>query len=160
MTKVNGSALGVGHAAVVENLQQDRGDVGVRFLDFVEQHDAVRAAAHRFGQLPRLVVAGISRRRAEQTRDGVRFGKLREVDAHQRGFAAEERLGERFRQFGFADAARAAEEKRAQRFARIVQAGARAPNGFGDRRDRAILTDDAFAENASRGRAAGRLAIR
>ena len=150
MTKVDGSPLRVGHAAVVENLQQDRGDVGVRFLDFVEKHHAVRAAAHRFGQLPRLVVAGISRRRAEQTRDGVRFGELREVDANQRGFAAEERFGERFRELGFTDSAGAAEEERSQRLTRIVQPRSRPANGVGNRRDRAILTDDSFAKIFSR----------
>ena len=47
----------VGNAAVVENLQQDRGDVGVRLLEFVEQHDAVRAPAYRFGELAGFVVA-------------------------------------------------------------------------------------------------------
>ena len=155
-----GAPLRVGDAAVVENLQQNRGDVGVRLLDFVEEHDAVGTAAHRFGELPRLVVAGVARRRAEQSRDGVRFGELGEVDAHERGFAAEERFGERFRQLGLSDAARAAEEKRAQRFARIVQAGARAPNRFGNRRDRAVLTDDALAENPLEIEQPARLAIR
>ena len=41
--------LGVGQAPVVEHLQQQVEDVGVRLFDFVEQHDGVRPAAHGFG---------------------------------------------------------------------------------------------------------------
>ena len=83
----------------------------MRLFDFVEKHDAVRAPPHRFGELTRLVVPGVAGRRAEQARDGVRFGELREIDANQGRLAAEERFGERFRELGLADAARAPEEE-------------------------------------------------
>ena len=129
-------------------LQQQGRDVGVRLFDFVEEHDAVRAPAHRFGELARLVVSGVSRRCAEQTRDRMRLGELGEIDAHERRFAAEERFGERLGKLGLSDAARPAEEKGAQRLARIVQTGARAPDGFGDRADRALLADHAPAQDA------------
>ena len=43
VAEVDRAALGVGDAAVVEDLQQDRGDVGVRLFDLVEQHDASTA---------------------------------------------------------------------------------------------------------------------
>ncbi len=82
-----------------------RGDVGVRFLEFVEEHDAVRTAAHGFGELTRFVMPLISRRRAEQPRNRVRFGEFRKIDAHERLFGAEQRFRERFCEFGFADAA-------------------------------------------------------
>ncbi len=71
----------------------------------------------------------------------MRLGELRKIDAHERVLAAEERLGQRLRELGLADAARPAEEEAAQRFARIVQAGARAPDRFGDRGDGAVLPD-------------------
>ena len=73
VAEVDRAAFGVGNAAVVENLQQNGGDVGVRFFEFVEEHDAVRAAADRFGELAGFVVARISRRCAEQPRDRVRL---------------------------------------------------------------------------------------
>ena len=47
VTKIDRAALGVRHAAVVENLQKNRRHVRVRFFQFVEQHDAVRPAPHR-----------------------------------------------------------------------------------------------------------------
>ena len=160
VAKIDRASFRVGDAPVVENLQQNRRDVGVRLFQLVEKHDAVRPAPHRLGELAGLVVTGVSRRRAEQPRNGVRLGELGEIDAHQRGLAAEERLGERFRELGFSDAARAAKEKASQRLARIVQTGARAPNRFGDGRDRAILTDDAFGEQPFEIEQSTRLAIR
>ena len=65
VAEIDGAPLGVGDAAVVENLQQNGGHVGMRFFEFVKEHDAIRAAANRFGELARLVVTGISGRRAE-----------------------------------------------------------------------------------------------
>ena len=160
MAEVDRAALRVGDAPVVEDLQQNRGDVGVRLFDFVEEHDAVWPAPDRFGELSGLVVAGVSGRRAEQPRHGVRLGELGEIDAHERGLAAEQRLGERLGELGLADAARAAEEEGAKRFARVVQAGTRAANCFGDGGDRALLADDALGEDAFEIQAGGRLAIR
>ena len=132
MAEIDRASLCVGHAAVVENLQQNVRDIGVRLFEFVEENHAIRAAPHRFGELARFVVPGVSRRRAEQARDRVRFGEFREIDAHERVVGAEERFGERFGKFGFSDAARTAEEKAAERLARIVKSGARAANRFGD----------------------------
>ena len=59
--EVDRAALGVGEAAVVEQLQQDVEDIGVRLLDLVEQQHRVRLASHRLGQLPGLLVADVAR---------------------------------------------------------------------------------------------------
>ena len=134
VAEVDRAALRVGHAAVVEDLQQDRRDVGVRLLDLIEQHDRIRPAADRLGELPRLVVTGISGRCAEQSRDRVRFGELGEIEPHQRVVGAEQRVRERAREFRLADAAGTDEQKAADRFARILESGARAAHGFGDAR--------------------------
>ena len=64
VAEVDRAALGVGQAAVVEDLQQRVEDVGVRLLDLVEQHDRVGLAPHRLGELAALLVADVAGRRA------------------------------------------------------------------------------------------------
>src|SRR5699024_2126322 len=64
------SALRVGDAPVVQNLQQDIEHVGVRLFNFIEKHDGIGLSANRFGQLPAFVVSDVSRRRADQTGHG------------------------------------------------------------------------------------------
>ena len=44
VAEVDGAALAVGEPAVVEHLEQDVEDLGVRLLHLVEQHHGVRAA--------------------------------------------------------------------------------------------------------------------
>ena len=118
----------------------------VRLLDLVEQHDRVGAAADRLGQLARLLVADVARRRADQPRDGVLLLVLGHVDADHRVLVVEQELGERARQLGLADAGRAEEDEAAERTVRILQAGAGAADGVGDRRDRLVLADDALVQ--------------
>ena len=48
--KVDQPAFAVLHLSFVEDLEENLMHVGVRFLDFIEQHDAVRSAAHGFGE--------------------------------------------------------------------------------------------------------------
>src|SRR5690349_9868393 len=85
-----------------------------------------RSTPHGFGELAALVVADVTRRRADQTRDGVLLHVLRHVDPHHRVLVAEEELGERPRQLGLAHPGRAEEDERAGRALRVLQAGARA----------------------------------
>src|SRR4030095_1841791 len=49
--EIYGPALAVGHAAVLENLQERVKDIGMRLFDFIEKHDRIGPAAHRFGQV-------------------------------------------------------------------------------------------------------------
>ena len=69
VAEVDRAALAVGEPAVVEHLEQDVEDLGVRLLDLVEQHHAVRAAAHRLGELAALLVADVAGRGADQPGD-------------------------------------------------------------------------------------------
>ena len=64
--EVHRAALAVGDAAVVQHLQQDVEHVGVGLLHLIEQHHAVGFAAHGLGQLAALLIAHVSRRRADQ----------------------------------------------------------------------------------------------
>src|ERR1035438_3147288 len=73
-------SLDQSETAVVHNLQQDVEDVGMRLFDLVEKHDRVRMTPHLFGKLPALVVADVSRRRANQARDGVLLHVFGHVD--------------------------------------------------------------------------------
>ena len=93
--EVDGAALAVGEPAVVEQLQQHVEHVGVRLLDLVEQHDRVRPAAHRLGELAALLVADVARRRADQARHVVLLLVLRHVDAHHGALVVEQEVGER-----------------------------------------------------------------
>ena len=93
--EVDGAALPVGHAAVVEHLQQHVEHVRVRLLDLVEQDHAVRLAPHRFGQVAALLVADVARRRADQPRDRVLLHELGHVDADHVMLGVEQELGER-----------------------------------------------------------------
>ena len=121
-------------------------DVGVGFLDFVEEYDAVGAAAHRFGQLAAFVVADISGRRADKTRDRVLLLILRHVDANHRALVVEQVLGQRPRQFGFADAGRSQEDERCRSADWGLQARPRAEDRFGNRVDGFVLSDDALVQ--------------
>ena len=61
VAEVDRAALAVGQATLVEHLQQDVEDLGVRLLDLVQQDHAIRPAADRLGQLAALVVADVAR---------------------------------------------------------------------------------------------------
>ena len=141
--EVHRAALAVGQAPVVEELQQDVPDLGVGLLDLVEQHDAVRAAPHRLGELPAVAVADVAGRRADQPRDRVRLAVLGHVDADERRLRGEQPLGQRLDELGLADARRAEEQERAQRLVLLGQADAGAADGVGDDLDGLLLADDA-----------------
>ena len=131
--EVDGAALAVGEAAVVEQLQQHVEHVGVRLLDLVEQHDRVRPAPHRLGELTALLVADVARRRADEARHGVLLHVLRHVDADHRPLVVEQEVGERARQLGLADAGGAEEQERADRPVGVGEPGARPADGVRDR---------------------------
>ena len=144
--EVDFAALRVGQTPVFEHLQQQVEDVGMRFLDLVEQHDRVRTAAHGFGQLTAFFVADVSRRRADQTRDRVLLHVLRHVDADHRLFVVEQELGDAARDFGLADAGRSEEDERADRAIGVLQPGARTADRPRDDVDRRVLADDALVQ--------------
>ena len=109
--EVDRPALRVGQAAVVEQLEQDVEHVGVRLLDLVEEHDLVRPAPDRLGQLPALVVADVAGWGADQARDAELLHVLAHVDPHQRPLVVEEELGEGAGQLRLADAGGAQEDE-------------------------------------------------
>ena len=145
--EVHGAPLRVGEPAVVEDLQQHVEDVVVRLLDLVEEHHRVGLAAHRLGELAALLVADVARRRADQPRHGVLLHVLGHVDAHHVLLAVEERLGERLRELGLADAGGAEEDERADRPPRVLDPGAGADHRVGDQLHRLVLADHALVQD-------------
>ena len=144
--EVDRPALAVGEPAVVEHLQQDVEDVGVRLLHLVEQHHGVRTPPHRLGELPAGLVADVAGRRADQPGHRVLLGVLAHVDADHRPLVVEQELRQRLGQLGLADAGRAEEEEGTGRAVGVGDAGPGPADGVGDGADRLGLADDPPAE--------------
>ena len=109
--EVDRAPLRVGQAPVVEELEQDVEDVRVRLLDLVEEHDLVRPAPDRLGQLAALVVADVAGRGADQPRTAnfsmYSLMSIRTIAP----VVVEEELGQRPRQLRLPDAGRAQEDE-------------------------------------------------
>ena len=100
--------------------------VRVGLFDLIKQHDAVRMAAHGLGQLAALLIADISRRRTDQTRDAELLHILGHVDTDHVLLIVKQSLGQRLGKFGLADARGAEEQEAADGAVRIgdTRAGA------------------------------------
>ena len=130
--EVHHPALPVGQAAVIENLEQDVEDVGMGLFDLVEQDHAVGPAADRLGQLAALLIADVSRRRADHPGHRVLLHVLRHVEPDHGPFVVEEELGQRPRRLGLPHAGRAQKDERAGGPVRVLQAGPAPPHRIGD----------------------------
>ena len=127
--EVHLAALTVGQVAVIEHLQQRVEDVRMSLFDLVEQHHGERLAAHLFGELAALLVADVSRRRAEEPRSRVLLGELGHVHTNQRILVIEQELGKRLGQLGLAHTGGAGEDERTGRALRVLQSHAGASDG-------------------------------
>ena len=100
IAEVDRLALAIGQAALLQHLQQDVEDIGVRLLNLVEQHDRVRMTAHGLGELTALVVTDVARGTTDELGDLELATELRHVEADERVLAAKEILGERLGELG------------------------------------------------------------
>src|SRR5207248_613214 len=82
-------------------------------VDLVEEDDGVRPPPHRLRGLPRLVVADVARRCADEPRDRVPLLELAHVEAKHQVLIAEEDLRERAGELRLPDASRPEEEEAA-----------------------------------------------
>ena len=146
VAEVDRAALAVGQPPVVEKLQEDVEDLGVRLLDLVEEDDRVRATTHGFRELAAFLVPDVARRRANEARDRVPLLVLRHVEAHHRALVVEHELGERAGELGLPDAGRPEEDERADRAVRILEARAGSPQRVRHGLDRLVLADDALVQ--------------
>ncbi len=132
--------------------------VAVRLLDLVEQDDLVGTAPHRLGELPAGIVSDVSGRRADEPRDGVRFGVLGEIEPRHRVGGVEETLGDRLGGLRLADA-RGAEQEEGADGAPRTEARSIAPQHVRDALEGMRVTDDAVAEQGLEAEQAFRIAL-
>ena len=84
MLKRNDSAVRIGDLSVIENLQKDIENIGMRFLDLIEKNNGIRFAAYLLRQLTRFVVTDIPRRRSDDPRYRVLLHEFAHVKAYKR----------------------------------------------------------------------------
>ncbi len=145
--------------AVVEDLEEDVEHIRMGLLDLVEEDHLVRPPPDGLGELTALFVADVAGWRADQPRDGELLHVLAHVDADHRLLVVEQEFGEGPGKLGLADAGRAEEQERADRAARILEAGTRSPNGVGDRLDGLVLADHPLVESLLHADELGHLAF-
>ncbi|MNF28321.1 hypothetical protein D3C84_89960 [compost metagenome] len=144
--EVDQAAFAIFHQALVENLEEDFMDIRVRLLHLVQQHHAVGLAPHRLGQHATFAIADIAGWGALEGGHGVRFLELAHVDGDDVLFAAVQGFGKGQGGFRLADAGGTGEEEDADRFARVVEAGAGGLDAPGDHLQGVVLADDAFLQ--------------
>src|SRR2546428_142259 len=93
--EVDRAAVAIGETPVVEDLQEDVEDVGVRLLDLVEQEHGVRTPADRLRELTALLESDVPGRRADEASDGVLLHVLGHVETDQGLLIVEKKLGAR-----------------------------------------------------------------
>ena len=118
----------------------------MRFFHFIQQDDGIRTTTDRFGQIAALFITHVSRRRTDQTRDGVFLHKFGHIDTHHRVVAVEHEVSQRFAKLGFTHPGRAEEQERTNRPVRVRQPGAATANGVGYRFNRFILANNAVMQ--------------
>ena len=102
VAEVDRAAFGVVHLALVEHLEEHLQHIGVGLLHFIQQHHAVRVAAHGLGQHTALAVANVARGRALEARHAMCLLVLAHVDGDELALATVEDVGQRQRRFGLA----------------------------------------------------------
>ncbi len=133
--------MGIGDLSIVQNLQQHVQHIGVGLLNFVEEDDGVRFPANLLCQLPRLVIAYVTRWGAHDPGDGVLFHKLRHIQANQGVGGVEKVRGQLLHQLRFPYTGGAYKNEAY----RLVLGGDAHPvpaNSGGDSRDGLILAND------------------
>ena len=121
VARIDLAAVRVTQSPFVEHLQEDVEHFRRGFLDFIEQHHTVRAAAQTIGQLTAALRILITGRRPDQPRDRMRVVEFGHIQPQHRVVAAEQEIRQRPRQFGLADARRAEEQEHPNRAIRIAQ---------------------------------------
>ena len=116
----------------------------MRFLDLIEQDEAVGPVADGLGELAALLVPHIAGRRTDETRNGMPFHVFGHVDADQGLLVVEHELGERFRELGLTHAGGPQEHKGCERPVFVRKSRARAAERVRDRFEPLFLADHAF----------------
>ena len=102
--EIHRAPLPVRQPAVIEHLQQHVEHVGMRLLDLVKQHHRIGPAPHRLAQLAAFLVTDVTRRRADEPRDGVFLHVFAHVYPHHGVLVVEQKFRQRAGSLGFAHA--------------------------------------------------------
>ena len=138
IAKIGLAAVGVGQGTMIKDLQQQIKHIRVGLFYFIEQQDTVRLFVDRIRQQAALVKADITRRRADQARDGMPlhvFGHIeaRELHAHLQGQLAGH--------LGLAHPGRPGKQEIADRLVGIAEARARHLDRVGQRAYGLVLAE-------------------
>ncbi|OPZ84662.1 MAG: hypothetical protein BWY75_02657 [bacterium ADurb.Bin425] len=128
-------------------MQQDVEDIRMGFLDFIEEHNRIRLATYLLGKLTAFLIANITGRRANQLRSCVVLHKFGHVDTDHVVFRTKEITGQSLSQLSFTHPGRTREDKGADRTVWILQADTGTANGFANRFNGIVLTDDALVQD-------------
>ena len=145
--EVHGTALTIRDAAIVQHLQQNVEHIGVGFFHLIEQHHAVRFAAHSLGQLTALFITDISRRRADQTADAELLHIFGHIDTHHVALVVKQSLCQRLGKLGLADACGAKEQEAADGAVGVGDTGAAAQDSLAHLGHGLVLTDDPLVQH-------------
>ena len=99
--EVHHTALAIGQAAVVQDLQEDVEDIRMGFFDFIQEDDAVWFTAYGFGELTTFIVAHIPRRSPHKAADCEFFHVFTHVDTNHGVFIVKEGFCQGFGKLGF-----------------------------------------------------------
>src|SRR3989344_1685967 len=141
ISKVDTPAFGVGERSGVEHLQEDIKDLWLRFFYLVEQQHRIGPVAHQLGECSPFLVANVARGGAAYFAHRVLLHILGHIDADERFFVVEHKLGERFGELGLPHPGGAEEHKRCDGAVGVGDARARALNRIGDLLHRLALAD-------------------
>ena len=142
VAEIHLAAQAVRQLPVVQGLEQEVEDVRVCLLNFVKQHDGVRATTHFLGQLATFLVSDVARRCPDQARDGKLLHVLGHVDANQGFLGIEHEFRKDLGELRLSDAGRPKEDEGTDGFVGVLEARAVALDGFDHFLDRFVLTDD------------------
>ena len=92
--KIHRPALAVGHAAVIQDLQQGVKDLGMGLFNLVKQDHRIGAAADSFGQLAAFLVPHVARRRADEAGDRMLLHVFGHIQPNQGLFRIKEKFGQ------------------------------------------------------------------
>ena len=145
--EIHRASLRIVDLALVQNLQQNVHHVRVCLFNLVEQHHAVRAAAHLLGELTGFLVAHIARRRADHTGHRVFFHVLAHVQTDERVGAVEQLFCQLLDQLGLAHAGGAHKDE-ACGTAAAGKVGAAALDGLCHQMHGFVLTDDLLLQSS------------
>ena len=142
VSEVDRSPLAVGELSVLHHLQEDVEHFGVRLLDLIEQHHAVRISPHLFGELSTLIVTDVSGRGSNEAADRESLHVFGHVDPDHVRVLLVEVSRQSLGKLRLTHTRGTEEDKAAHGALRILQPGPGSANRTANRNDRVMLPDD------------------